>query len=42
VVGVIGNLVLYALFFGGIYAGIEGWPFLDAVYFTIITGTTVG
>mmetsp|Transcript_30673 Transcript_30673/g.55823 ORF Transcript_30673/g.55823 Transcript_30673/m.55823 type:complete len:372 (+) Transcript_30673:192-1307(+) len=42
IIGVTGNLVVYALFFGAVYSGIEGWPLVDGIYFTIITGTTVG
>jgi len=42
VVDVTLNLVMYSVIAGGIFVGIEGWNFIDAIYFTIITGTTVG
>mmetsp|Transcript_5041 Transcript_5041/g.6528 ORF Transcript_5041/g.6528 Transcript_5041/m.6528 type:complete len:334 (+) Transcript_5041:72-1073(+) len=42
IIGVTVNFGLYAVITGGIYAGIENWAFMDGVYFSIITGTTVG
>mmetsp|Transcript_447 Transcript_447/g.981 ORF Transcript_447/g.981 Transcript_447/m.981 type:complete len:344 (+) Transcript_447:84-1115(+) len=42
IVDVVLNLSLYSLIAGGIFVGIEGWNLVDSIYFTIITGTTVG
>mmetsp|Transcript_446 Transcript_446/g.976 ORF Transcript_446/g.976 Transcript_446/m.976 type:complete len:340 (+) Transcript_446:239-1258(+) len=41
-VGLILNLGMYCLIAGGIFVWIEGWNMADSIYFTMITGTTVG
>ena len=40
--GLILNLGMYCLIAGGIFVWIEGWNMADSIYFTMITGTTVG
>lgn len=42
IIGLTFNFTAYAVIAGGIFAGIENWPFMDGVYFSIITGTTIG
>ena len=42
VIEVLFKLGSFVCIAGGIFAAIEGWDFVDGMYFTVITGTTVG
>ena len=42
IVMVLVYLGAYVCVFGGLFCLLEGWKFTDAVYYTMITGTTVG
>jgi len=42
IIKVVFNLVAYSCIAGAIFAALENWDFIDGIYYTIITGTTVG
>ena len=40
--GVTGALLAYSIVFAGLFVLVEGWTFVDALYFAVISGTGVG